>query len=606
MIDIKRKEDCCGCNACGDACPKGCITFETDIEGFSYPVVDKDTCINCHLCEKVCPIINIDKLKKNDFKQPETHAAVSKNIMTRFASTSGGMFTVLAQQMYKQGGYVGGAIFDEGWMVSQLISNDKADLEKIRGSKLHQSNSQGFYEKVKELLKAGEKVLVCGMPCQMAALRAFLKKDYENLIIVDLICRGINSPKVFQKWLTFLEEEYGAKVKHFRVKSKELGWRKLTTKVEFENGKVLYDTNDTNYFTIGYLSTGVYCRPCCYECKFKGFPRIADITIGDYWGAGNTIGEDMDGDIGTSVVLINNEKGKSYFKSIASKLKEKEVPFDVVVKGNPALVSSLEPPIVNREEFYKDLDKHNFKEIAAKYIHRNIDKEPSKQRQLRSIARFILNVKGVSGWSISTYWKNIKYNLLSKKVHTNISHAQYLLITKHTILDIAKHADINVKGIVTLGTKRIKGSTLETRILVENGASLDFKGNATIMYGADIEAFNNSKIIFGKSFISNINFTCIAADKIEIGDNVSFGRDCVVRDNNGGHYISRRGFKNAHPITIGQHCWICESSTLMAGTKLGTGVIVGAKSFVRSSIPSFTMAMGHPAEVVDEDIYFKM
>ena len=606
MIDIKRKEDCCGCNACGDACPKGCITFETDIEGFSYPVVDKNTCINCHLCEKVCPIINIDKLKKNDFKQPETHAAVSKNIMTRFASTSGGMFTVLAQQMYKQGGYVGGAIFDEGWMVSQLISNDKADLEKIRGSKLHQSNSQGFYDKVKELLKAGEKVLVCGMPCQMAALRAFLKKDYENLIIVDLICRGINSPKVFQKWLTFLEEEYGAKVKHFRVKSKELGWRKLTTKVEFENGKVLYDTNDTNYFTIGYLSTGVYCRPCCYECKFKDFPRIADITIGDYWGAGNTIGEDMDGDIGTSVVLINNEKGKNYFKSIASKLKEKEVPFDVVVKGNPALVSSLQPPIVNREEFYKDLDKHNFKEIAAKYIHRNIDKEPSKQRQLRSIARFVLNVKGVSGWSISTYWKNIKYNLLSKNVHTDISHAQYLLITKHTILDIAKHADINVKGKVTLGTKRIKGSTLETRILVENGASLDFKGDATIMYGADIEAFNNSKIIFGKSFISNINFTCIAADKIEIGDNVSFGRDCVVRDNNGGHYISRRGFKNAHPITIGQHCWICESSTLMAGTKLGTGVIVGAKSFVRSSIPSFTVAMGHPAEVVDEDIYFKM
>ncbi len=606
MIDIKRKEDCCGCNACGDACPKGCITFETDIEGFAYPVVDKDTCINCHLCEKVCPIINIDKLKKNDFKQPETHAAVSKNIMTRFASTSGGMFTVLAQQMYKQGGYVGGAIFDEGWMVSQLISNDKADLEKIRGSKLHQSNSQGFYDKVKELLKAGEKVLVCGMPCQMAALRAFLKKDYENLIIVDLICRGINSPKVFQKWLTFLEEEYGAKVKHFRVKSKELGWRKLTTKVEFENGKVLYDTNDTNYFTIGYLSTGVYCRPCCYECKFKDFPRIADITIGDYWGAGNTIGEDMDGDIGTSVVLINNEKGKNYFKSIASKLKEKEVPFDVVVKGNPALVSSLQPPIVNREEFYKDLDKHNFKEIAAKYIHRNIDKEPSKQRQLRSIARFVLNVKGVSGWSISTYWKNIKYNLLSKNVHTDISHAQYLLITKHTILDIAKHADINVKGKVTLGTKRIKGSTLETRILVENGASLDFKGDATIMYGADIEAFNNSKIIFGKSFISNINFTCIAADKIEIGDNVSFGRDCVVRDNNGGHYISRRGFKNAHPITIGQHCWICESCTLMAGTKLGTGVIVGAKSFVRSSIPSFTMAMGHPAEVVDEDIYFKM
>ena len=491
-------------------------------------------------------------------------------------------------------------------MVSQLISNDKSDLEKIRGSKLHQSNSQGFYEKVRDLLKAGEKVLVCGIPCQMAALRSFLKKDYENLIIVDLICRGINSPKVFSKWLSFLEDEYGAKVQHFRVKSKELGWRKLTTKVVFENGKVLYDTNDTNFFTIGYLSTGVYCRPSCYECKFKGFPRIADITIGDFWGAGNTIGEEMDGDIGTSVVLLNNEKGKKYYQSIASKLKEKEVPFDVVVKGNPALISPLLPPKVNRENFYKDLDKSNFKDIAAKYIHRGIDRKPSKKRQIINLAKFIFGVMGVAGTSIPTYWKNIKYNLFTKKVHTNILHAQYILITKHTVLDFAKNANIFVGGVVTLGTKRVKGSKLETRILVEDGASLDFKGNATIMYGADIEAFKNSKIIFGKSFISNIDFTCISAEKIEFGDNVSFGRDCVVRDNNGGHYISRRGFKNAHPITIGQHCWICESSTLMAGTKLGTGVIVGAKSFVRSAIPSFTMAMGHPAEVVDEDIYFKM
>lgn len=606
MIEIKNKVDCCGCNACGDACAHGAITFKTDNEGFWYPEVDKAKCIDCGLCEKVCPVIHAEDLKKNDFDKPECHAAVSKNIMTRFASTSGGMFSVLALQMYRQGGYVGGAIFDECWMVSQFISNDKTDLEKIRGSKLHQSNAIGFYEKVRALLKAGEKVLVCGIPCQMAALRAFLKKDYENLIIVDLICRGINSPKVFRKWLDFLEDEYGAKVQHFRVKNKELGWRKLTSKIEFENGKVLYDTNETNYFTIGYLSTGVLCRPSCYECKFKGFPRLADITIGDFWGADTTIGKEMDGDLGTSVVLLNNEKGKKYFHSVASKLNEKEVPFDVVVKGNQALVSSLLPPTVNREDFYNDLDKNGFKDIAAKYIHRNIDQKPSWKHQLKNLAKFILNVKGVAGWSIPVYWKNIKYNLFSKNVHTNILYAQYLLITKHTILDINKNANILVGGIVYLGIKRIKGSKLETRILVEDGATLAFKGNATVMYGADVEAFKKAQIIFGKSFISNINFTCISAEKIEIGDNVSFGRNCIVRDNNGGHYVSRRGFKNTHPITIGQHCWICESSTLMPGTKLGTGVIVGAKSFVRSSIPSFTMAMGYPAEVIDEDIYFKM
>jgi len=606
MIEIKRKEECCGCNACGDACAHSAITFKTDIEGFWYPEVDKEKCVDCGLCEKVCPVIHAEELKKNDFEKPECHAAVSKNIMTRFASTSGGMFSVLAQQMYRQGGYVGGAIFDEGWMVSQYISNDKADLEKIRGSKLHQSHAEGFYAKVKSLLKAGEKVLVCGIPCQMAALRSYLRKDYENLIIVDLLCRGINSPKVFSKWLTFLEDEYGAKVQHFRIKNKELGWRKLTTKVEFENGKVLYDTNDTNFFTIGYLSTGVYCRPSCYECKFKGFPRIADISIGDFWGSGNTLSKEMDGDLGTSIVLLNNEKGKKYYQSVVSKLKEKEVPLDIVVKGNPALVSSLNPPIVNREEFYKDLDQNKFDVVAEKYIHRAIDRKLSWKRQLMNIAKFALNIKRVSGWSIPTYWKNIRYNLLSSNVHSNLLYGHYLLITKYTVLDIAKGANITVEGIAYLGSKRIKGSKLETRILVEYGATLEFKGNATIMYGADIEAFTNAKISFGKSFVSNIDFTCIAADKIEIGDNVSFGRDCVVRDNNGGHYVSRRGFKNTHPITIGQHCWICESSTLMPGTKLGTGVIVGAKSFVRSSIPSFTMAMGHPAEVVDEDIYFKM
>ena len=606
MIEIKRKEACCGCNACGDACAHSAITFTTDIEGFWYPQVDREKCVNCGLCENVCPVIHAEELKKNDFEEPKCFAAVSKNIMTRFASTSGGIFSVLAQQMYRQGGYVGGAIFDEGWMVSQYISNDKNDLEKIRGSKLHQSNAEGFYAKVKSLLMAGEKVLVCGIPCQMAALKTYLRKDYENLIIVDLLCRGINSPKVFSKWLTFLEEEHGAKVQRFRIKNKELGWRKLTTKVEFKNGKVLYDTSDTNFFTIGYLFTGVYCRPSCYECKFKGFPRIADISIGDFWGSDNTLSKEMDGDLGTSIVLLNNEKGKKYYHSIVGKLKEKEVPLDIVVKGNPALVSSLNPPIVNREEFYRDLDQNKFNVVAKKYIHRGIDRKPSWKRQLVNIAKFAMNVKKVSGWSIHTYWKNIRYNLLSSNVHSNILYGHYLLITKHTVMDIAKGANITVEGIANLGSKRIKGSKLETRILVEAGAMLEFKGNATIMYGADIEAFKNAKISFGKSFVSNIDFTCISADKIEIGDNVSFGRDCVVRDNNGGHYISRRGFKNTHPITIGQHCWICEGSTLMPGTKLGTGVIVGAKSFVRSSIPSFTMAMGHPAEVVDEDIYFKM
>lgn len=604
MIQITDKAKCCGCNACGDICAHHAITFQTDIEGFWYPVVDKEKCVDCGLCEKVCPIIHADELKKNEYVNPECHAAISKDIVTRFASTSGGMFSVFANHVYKQGGYVGGAIFDEGWMVSQYISNDKQDLKRIRGSKLHQSDARGFYAKVRELVRAGEKVLVCGTPCQMAALRAFLGKNYDNLLIVDFICRGINSPKVFRKWLDYLEEEHGAKAVHFRIKNKELGWRQLTTKVEFENGKVLYDTRDTNYFTIGYLSTGVYTRPSCYGCPFKGFPRMADITIGDFWGAEKSVGKDLDGDLGTSIVLLNDKKGKDFFQACLQKVKEREVPLDVVVRGNQALVRPLAPPRVDRQRFYEDLDKLPFGEIARKYIRH--DTSASIKGKVKNTAKFLLDVARASQFSLPTWWRNIRYNCLRRNIHTHLTAGQYMIIHRHVVLDIDHHSTINVKGKVYIGAKRIKGSRLETRLLVERGATLDFLGHAHIAYGGNIEVFRDAHLSIGDGFISNINFVCVCAGRIEIGPNVAFGRDCVVRDNNGGHFIARRGYKNCHPVTIGQHCWITEGCTLLPGTKLGTGVVVAAKSVARSSIPSFRMAMGNPAEVVDEEVYFKI
>lgn len=606
MIDIQHKEDCCGCNACGDVCPKDCISYKADIEGFLYPVVDKNSCIDCRLCEKVCPMSRSVALSKGNLERPECRAAVSKNIMTRFASTSGGMFTVLASKMYRDGGYVGGAIFDDGWRVSQLVSGDKTDLERLRGSKLHQSNAVGFYSNVKDLLNAGKKVLVCGLPCQIAALKSFLKKDYDNLILVDLICRGINSPKVFRKWLDYLEDEYGAKAIRFRVKNKELGWRKLTTKVEFENGNVLYDTSDTNYFTIGYLSTGVYCRPSCYKCKFKGFPRVSDITLGDYWGAGKTISDEMDGDLGTSIVLLNSEKGRKYYFSLGARIIDKTVPYEVVVKGNPALISSLAHPKCDREQFYVDLDKEDFRFVAKKYIKRPIDAAPSLKHRLRNVVRFLYSLERACGWNIILYLKNIHYNVFKKNIYSDIRNGQYIIIHKNTVMDIDRTAEIIVGGKVHIGRKRVRESHLETRILVEKSAKLIFKGDAGIMYGADIEVFHDSEIIIGRMFASNINFTCICAEKIDIGDNVSIGRDCTIRDNNGGHYVARPGYKNSHPIVIGQHCWICEGSTIMPGVKLGAGVIISAKSLVNSAIPAFCIAMGNPAQVVDEEVYFKM
>lgn len=606
MIDIKDKKDCCGCNACGDVCAHKAITFVPDIEGFWYPKVNKDLCTDCSLCEKVCPVISFKELKKNEFEQSECHAAIHKNIETRFDSTSGGLFSALAEKIYKAGGYVGGAIFTEKWGVRHFISSDKKDLAALRSSKYLQSNATDFYKAVKELVVKGEQVLVCGTPCQMSALRKFLKKDYDNIIIVDFICRGINSPKVFRKYLDYLEERFGAEVVYFKAKNKEWGWRELTSKVVFKNGKVLYDTKETSYFTIGYLQTNVYCRPSCYECKFKGFPRISDITIADFWGAERVVGKELDNDMGTSLVMLNNSKGKKYYDSIKTTLIEKEVPFDSVIKQNPALVTPLDPPHVDRQKFYQDLDVKPFKIVAEKYIKRNIDQPLSKKAQIKNVIRFLLEIKRISGFNICTVVKNLYYNLFSQNVHANIPKGFWMIVSNNTIIDLHPTSMIELNGKLTLGWKKFTKSKLETRLLVEDGATLKIgRKGWSVGYGSDVEIFKDATLDVKGGGATNINATIICGERIELGERVMLGRDVTIRDNNGSHYIARRGYKNTHPVVIGQHAWLCEGCCVIGGAKIGDGAIIGAKSLVATHIPAFSMVAGVPAQVIDEDVYWK-
>ncbi|MCL2327850.1 MAG: Coenzyme F420 hydrogenase/dehydrogenase, beta subunit C-terminal domain [Bacteroidetes bacterium] len=605
MINITDKKDCCGCNACGDICSRNAITFITDIEGFWYPKVDAEKCNDCGLCEKTCPIINIQSLKKNDLGQSECHAAIHKNLEIRFDSTSGGVFSALAEKTYRDGGYVGGAIFNENFSVRHFISNDKKDLSALRSSKYLQSNALGFYTAVKDLLKQGEKVLVCGTPCQMSALRAFLRKDYENLIIVDFICRGINSPKVFRKYLDYLEDRFNSKVVYFKAKNKELGWRELTSKIVFENKEVLYDTKETSFFTIGYLQTGVYSRPSCYDCQFKGFPRIADITIADFWGAERVVGKELDNDLGTSLVMTNSQKGKKYYEQIQSTLLSKPITFDTIFKGNPALTKSLNLPVVDRKSFYEDLDKLPFKEVAEKYIKPLNNNPLTARRKIKNLLKFLFRVYKVSGLNIKTWYQNIKYNLFCKQIENKILAGHFIVINKHCVLDIKKGAEVVLNGIFTLGWKKFASSKLETRLLIENKAQLLIDSDFSVGYGSDIEIFKNAKLHIKGKGATNINATIICGEAITLGEYVMLGRNITIRDNNGNHYIARRGYKDTRSVVIGQHAWLCEGCTIIAGAKIGDGAIIGAKSLVANAVPAFTMVSGVPAVVVDEDVYWK-
>ena len=598
MISINDKKDCCGCNACGDICNDNAIVFKTDIEGFWYPEVDQNKCTNCGLCEAVCPIIQINDLKKNDLEQSVCYAAEHKNIEVVFDSTSGGAFSALADIMYKEKGYVGGAVYNDDLSIKHSISNNKKDLPRLRSSKYTQSDLTGFYKEVKQILTNGEKALVCGCPCQMAALRAFLRKDYENLIIVDLVCRGINSPKAGRKYLDSFEERYGSPVVYTKAKSKEYGWRNLTHKVILANGKAYYETKDENNFTKGYLHTGVFCRPSCYDCLFKGFPRIADITLADYWGI-EKFDKTMDKDLGTSLVMINSQKGWAYFEKAKQRMNFIQTPFDAILQGNPALTQPLDPPLVDRTQFFEDLDQMTFSEVVLKYIRK--DQKQTVKHRIKTVLRILLTIKHYTKFRMKPVYQLLKYNKVK-----NILLRRFLLPSSNCVIDIRKKAIVDMRSILGIGGSKFDKSKLETRLLVEDHAQLLVENEFWFMYGADIEVFSGGTLkITGGDGGANIGCTIVCAERIEIGRGVRIGRNVTIRDNNGGHYINRQGYKNTNPVVIGNKVWLCEGCAIMPGVKIGDGAIVGAHALVVSNVPANTLVIGNPARVVDEDVLWK-
>ena len=307
MIDILSKEQCTGCSVCVDVCPVRAISIHSDSEGFGYPKIDMGTCIRCNLCEKKCPVIYAEKLKKKDYVDPICYAGYSKNPEIRFESTSGGAFSTLALQMYREGGYVGGAVYDSKYFVRHYISGDKKELPRLRSSKYSQSDTVGFYNEVVHLLDAGSKVLVCGTPCQMAGLRSFLRKDYENLIIVDFICLSVASPKVQRLYLDYLEQEHQSSIIELKYKAKDIGWHNLSKRIRFANGKTVYGKKGVDHLSRTFHNH-LSARPCCFNCKFRGFPRVADITLGDFWGV-DKLKPHLDNNCGTSAILLNSKKG---------------------------------------------------------------------------------------------------------------------------------------------------------------------------------------------------------------------------------------------------------------------------------------------------------
>ena len=384
MINIQNKQDCCGCSACVQRCPKRCISLHEDEEGFLYPEVDLNVCIDCGLCEKVCPVIH----QAEERTPLEVFAAKNPNERIRMESSSGGVFTQLAEQTIEAGGVVFGVKWNEHFEAVHAYTETKEGLAAFRGSKYVQSRVGATFKQAENFLKEGRQVLYSGTPCQIAALKLFLRKDYENLLAVDFICHGTPSPGVFRWYLSeeiakeaarqsgekiqfrsslpipsiakadVLAREKGFEIEDIRFRDKRVGWKKFSFVLSLKSLSKVTTAGEKNSVSLsgivgkhafleGFLKD-LYLRPSCYACPAKSGKSRADITLGDYWGI-QTLMPELDDDRGVSALTVNTKKGKQALHATTAELHSAS--YEDLCSKNPALLRSCKIP-PNRIHFF--------------------------------------------------------------------------------------------------------------------------------------------------------------------------------------------------------------------------------------------------------------
>ena len=331
-------DTCTGCAACASVCPTGSISMKEDREGFLQPIIDSKTCIGCHKCEKTCPIITPIKIP-TDF-ETQAYAAINKDEEVRMRSSSGGMFHALAKWTIEQGGVVFGARFNDQWEVVHDYTETIEGIEPFMRSKYVQSRIGDTFKQAKHFLDAGRQVLFVGTPCQIGGLKAYLKKEYDNLLAVDFICHGVPSPKVWREYLK--EALHGDTLLDFNFRDKKDGWLNSQCVTTTATTNTRREQQMANVYFRGFLNN-VYLRNSCYNCSFKTTHRISDITFADAWGIQYFCPE-MHDDKGTSAILVHSVRGKSVFSTLEVGIKIQMIDNTEVSNYNPSLISSVVLP----------------------------------------------------------------------------------------------------------------------------------------------------------------------------------------------------------------------------------------------------------------------
>lgn len=354
---------CCGCGSCVQRCPQECISLHEDNEGFLYPTINKDACVDCGLCDKVCPVLN----KSPRHEPVAVYASISKDEEARLQSSSGGIFSLLAEQVINEGGVVFGARFDEDWMVKLDYTESVDGIAAFRGSKYVQARTGNSFRLAEIFLRQGKKVFFTGTPCQIAGLKRFLRKEYDNLLTADCACYGVPSPKV---WRHYLQESIGnhsrQDISSISFRNKTTGWKNYSFTICCNNAPLIRQSRYENAYM---RALNLFLRPSCYECRMKGLCSAADLTLADFWGI-TELSPQMDDDKGTGLVIVHTDKGR---KAYPDELIVSEAhSFDEATKKNGGLNSCPVPP-PKRTLFFSELDKAtNLEELIKRMQARSL------------------------------------------------------------------------------------------------------------------------------------------------------------------------------------------------------------------------------------------
>lgn len=360
MIDHLGKE-CTACGACEAKCPVNAIFLKTKANGFTYPEIEYNKCINCNLCEKTCPIINHNNKDADTSIKSYAARAIEKPNL----SSSGGSFFDLSKIILKKNGIVCGATMDKDLIVKHKIVTSIKDLYMLCGSKYIQSTiSKEIYIELEKKIKEGILVLFVGTPCQVSALKNYLKNNYNNLFTIDLVCHGVPSPEIFSEYIKFSQDIRRKKIINFICRDNREGWdNNFKSTIIYNDGSEEYNSVLSNLWNRIFFSE-LITRPSCHSCKFSCLNRQGDITLGDFWGFKDYNDDSKEINTGISLILCNNEKGRKLIEKSNLKLVEKTTNKE----NHPNLYS---PTAINPDSavFLEDYSKYGFKYVVKKYFH---------------------------------------------------------------------------------------------------------------------------------------------------------------------------------------------------------------------------------------------